>query len=69
MDTPVLIEEDTCDEYYDCIDACAESYAESVDFCMDNFKRDKAGQEGCMALADHTYEVCLEACGERPDGC
>ncbi len=60
--TPV----DTCDEYFDCIDDCAEDYAHMVDFCVEFFADH---QDECISLADGVYEECLIECGPRPEGC
>jgi hypothetical protein len=57
---------DSCDEYYACIDSCAEDYAHMVDFCIDYFGDH---QDECISLADGVYEECLMECGPRPEGC
>ena len=58
-----------CQEYYDCIDSCAETFVGEGDFCHDNFDENSREFAGCMALADSNYESCLDECGPAPDGC
>jgi len=65
-----LVEDDCgCDKYHACIDSCAEEYAADYTFCDDSFAAGSREHAGCMALADASYESCLEDCGPRPPGC
>ncbi len=68
-EVPPVEKEDCCAEYYACIDACAADDAERTDFCDDTYDEGSDKHAGCMGLADHEYESCLEDCGERPPGC
>ena len=58
-----------CQEYYDCIDSCAETFVGEGDFCYDTFDENSREFAGCTALADSNYESCLEECGPAPEGC
>lgn len=65
-DDPVVVPVDTCEDYHDCIDICAEEFSYMVDFCTDNFE---SRLDVCLELADSAYESCLMECGDRPEGC